>query len=57
MSEDLRYPIGKAGDQPFTGKEPYADQLKYAAIKNIELLPQLLEYAVTNLDEAQLNTP
>ena len=56
MSDDLRYPIGKIGDQAFTGKEPYSEELKKAAIKEIELLPQLIENAVLNLDEAQLET-
>jgi DinB superfamily len=60
MSEvelDLRYPIGKAAEQAFSGKEPYSDELKKAAIKEIESLPQLLESAVLNLDEVQLDTP
>ena len=57
MSEDLRYPIGKAGEQTFTGKEIYSAGLKDTAIKEIELLPQLIETAVLNLDEAQLDTP
>jgi uncharacterized damage-inducible protein DinB len=57
MSEDLRYPIGKLSEQAFTGKEPFSNEIKNAAIKDIELLPQLLENAVLNLDEAQLNTP
>jgi uncharacterized damage-inducible protein DinB len=57
MSEDLRYPIGKAAEQPFTGKEPYSAELKNASIKQIEFLPQAIENAVLNLDEAQLDTP
>jgi uncharacterized damage-inducible protein DinB len=57
MGEDLRYPIGKAGEQAFTGKEPYSAEQKKTAIKDIESLPQLLENAVLNLDEAQLDTP
>jgi hypothetical protein len=56
MSEDLRYPIGKLDEQSFTGKEPFAEDLKKAAIKEIQLLPQQIENAVLNLDEAQLNT-
>jgi uncharacterized damage-inducible protein DinB len=50
MNEDLRYPIGKFIAQPFSEKtlgEWLID------IKN---LPQHLENAVLNLDEAQLNT-
>lgn len=56
MNEDLRYPIGKVSSQHFTGKEPYSDDLKKSAIKEIKSLPQLLENAVRNLDEAQLET-
>jgi hypothetical protein len=50
MTEDLRYPIGKYISQPFSEKtlgEWLID------IKN---LPQHLENAILNLDEAQLNT-
>jgi len=57
MSEDLRYPIGKVENQLFTGKESFSEELKKAAIKEIEFLPQMIENAVLNLDEAQLNTP
>jgi hypothetical protein len=57
MTEDLRYPIGKAADQPFNGTQPYSDEVKKAAIKEIQFLPQLMENAVLNLDEAQLDTP
>ena len=57
MSEDLRYPIGKLPDQAFTGKEPFSEALKKAAIKDIEFLPQAIENAILNLDESQLNTP
>ena len=57
MSEDLRYPIGKIADQKFTGKGAYSEKFKVAAIRDIELLPQLLEFSVLNLDEKQLNTP
>jgi len=57
ITTDLSYPIGKVSDQLFTGKGPYDDKLKTAALRKIELLPQLLEFAILNLDEAQLNTP
>ena len=57
MSEDLKYPIGKAAEQAFSGKEPYSEALKNAAIQDIRFLPQLIEQAVLNLDEAQLDTP
>lgn len=48
---DLRFPIGKYEPQPFSEKQ------KQEWINDIKLLPQLLEHAVLNLDEAQLKTP
>jgi len=51
MPDDLRYPIGKYEPQPFsfvTKKQWLAD---------IRYLPQVLENALLNLDEAQLYTP
>ena len=48
---DLRYPIGKY--EP----EPYAEQQKERWLSDIKFLPQLLEDAILNLDEAQLKTP
>ena len=49
--EDLRYPIGKYEQQPFSQK-----QLEQWLI-DIQFLPQHLENAVLNLDEQHLNTP
>lgn len=49
--EILSYPIGKYEAQPFSEK-----QLQQWLI-DIQFLPQHLENAVLNLDEAQLNTP
>ena len=49
--EDLRYPIGKYITQPFS-----AQQLK-EWLNDIKFLPQHLEHAILNLDEAQLATP
>lgn len=49
--EDLRYPVGKYTPQPYSDK-----QLKDWLI-DISFLPQHLENAITNLDEAQLETP
>jgi len=49
--ETLKYPIGKYQPQPFSEK-----QLQQWLL-DIKVLPQLLEHAVLNLDEAQLNTP
>ncbi len=54
MSEvitDPRYPIGKYEPQP------YSDAQLKEWLNDIKLLPVLLENAVLNLDEAQLNTP
>jgi len=52
---DLRYPIGKAVDQRFAGKE-YSEEIKHAFLLDIARCPGLLEDAVLNLDEHQLNT-
>lgn len=49
--EDLKYPIGKYTEQPFS------EELKKEWIAAIGVLPQQLEIAVQNLDEAQLQTP
>ncbi len=53
MAEDfhLRYPIGKAEEQPFS------EQQKQEYLLDIQQCPGLLENAVLNLDEHQLNTP
>ncbi len=51
MNEDPRYPIGKYEVQPFSEKQ-WEEWL--IDIKN---LPQHMENAVLNLDEAQLDTP
>ena len=50
MNQDLRYPIGKYITQPFSEK------LLGEWLIDIKNLPQHLENAVLNLDEAQLNT-
>lgn len=51
MTTDLRYPIGKYVPMP------YSDELKEKWLSDIKFLPDMLENAVLNLDEAQLNTP
>ena len=58
MAEDekLRYPIGKESDQQEYNK-PFDHQLKSELINDIRRLPQSLEFAIHNLDEAQLQTP
>jgi hypothetical protein len=49
--EDLQYPIGKYIEQPFS-------QLQLEAwLLDIEILPKALEFAITNLDAAQLEIP
>jgi len=49
--EDLRYPIGKYEAQP------YSHKLREDWLNDIKFLPQSLENAMLNLDEAQLQTP
>ncbi len=51
MTTDSRYPIGKYEVQPFSKK------LLKEWLTDIKNLPQHLENAVLNLDDAQLNTP
>ncbi len=51
MNEDLRYPIGKYEPKEFSEKQ------KKEWLKDIELLPSILEVEVQNLDASQLQTP
>lgn len=51
MSTDPRYPIGKYEPKPFS------EQQKQAWLLDLQFLPEALERAINNLDEAQLNTP
>ncbi|PVD51253.1 putative metal-dependent hydrolase [Terrimonas sp.] len=51
MNTDPRYPIGEYEPQPFSA------QTKEAWLADIKFLPQLLENAILNLDEQQLQTP
>lgn len=48
---DLRYPIGIYEPQPFSSQQ------KRLWLQDIQFLPGLIENAIENLDEAQLNTP
>jgi DinB family. len=57
MSNDLRYPIGKVEDQLFSNKGPYDEKIKAAFLLDIQQCPSLLEQAISNLDEQQLNVP
>lgn len=51
MSNDPRYPIGKYEPKPFSEVQ------KQAWLLDLQFLPEALERAINNLDEAQLNTP
>lgn len=51
MSDDLRYPIGQYEPKPFS------TELKEEWLADIKFLPQAIEHAITNLNEAQLQTP
>ncbi len=54
MSEliaDVRYPTGKFEPQP------YSDELKEKWLRDIQFLPNDLEFAIQSLDEHQLDTP
>ncbi|MEO6916677.1 MAG: YfiT family bacillithiol transferase [Chitinophagaceae bacterium] len=59
MTDDyaLRFPIGKVGDQQFTGMEPYDEKIKIKALREFQALPSLLEESVLNLDASQLQVP
>lgn len=56
MSDDLRYPIGKVKDQPFSN-DGYDENTKAKLLGDIQACPSLLENAISNLDEQQLNVP
>ncbi|MFN0083681.1 MAG: YfiT family bacillithiol transferase [Ferruginibacter sp.] len=49
--DDLSYPIGKYTELPFS------QQQLQEWLLHIEVLPKALEYAITNLDAAQLEKP
>ncbi|MFN5423046.1 MAG: YfiT family bacillithiol transferase [bacterium] len=51
MTTDPRYPIGKVQLVEYSEKE------KEARLADILFLPRMLEYAVLNLDEKQIQTP
>jgi len=51
MEKDPKYPIGKYEAQPFS------ESRKKKWIADIQFLPNELEQAIENLDEAQLQTP
>src|SRR5437016_11944285 len=49
--ESLRYPMGKYAPQPFSHEQ------KEQWLLDLKFLPDELEIAIQNLDEAQLHTP
>ncbi|HYO21093.1 MAG TPA: putative metal-dependent hydrolase, partial [Flavisolibacter sp.] len=51
IEQDLRYPIGKYEPKPFS------TALRDEWLADIRFLPQALEHAINNLNEAQLKTP
>ena len=51
MSVDVRYPIGKHQMVPFSQEE------KEARLADVLFLPRMLEYAVLNLNDDQIQTP
>ncbi len=53
---DLRYPIGKEVDQPDRNSNHQDVKIKDQRLLDIKMFPGLIENAVLNLDEAQLNT-
>src|SRR5665647_1436839 len=54
--EYLRFPFGKEEEREVYGKL-YSEALKYELLNDIKMLPAMLEFAVKNLDEYQLDTP
>ena len=58
MEEDekLRYPIGKENEQEFY-KNEFDESVKSSLINDIKFLPSSLDFAIQNLDAAQLETP
>ncbi len=51
MGEEFRYPIGQYEPKPYSAAQ------REEWIADIRFLPQALEYALQNLDEAQIQTP
>jgi uncharacterized damage-inducible protein DinB len=53
---DLRYPIGKDSEQK-EFETSFNEPLKSALVSDIKNLPSFLEFAIQDLDAAQLQTP
>ena len=51
MEQDLRYPIGQYEPKPFS------TDLLEEWLADVKFLPQTIENAIRNLDEAQIQTP
>lgn len=53
--QDLSFPIGKEQDAEYCNS-PYDERIKTELLQDIRLLPAKLEYAIQDLDVAQLET-
>jgi hypothetical protein len=56
LNDEIRFPIGKEEDQEGY-KSDFNESLKSLLIEDIRMLPISLDYAIQNLDAAQLATP
>jgi uncharacterized damage-inducible protein DinB len=56
LNDEIRFPIGKEEDQEGY-KSDFNESLKSSLIEHIRILPVSLDYAIQNLDAAQLATP
>lgn len=54
--QDLKYPIGKENEGDVYDKV-YGDALQHQLLNDIKMLPAMLEFAIRDLDAAQLHTP
>jgi uncharacterized damage-inducible protein DinB len=54
--ELLRFPIGRPEEGELHG-EIYGETLKFELLNDIKMLPAMLEFAVQDLNEEQLQTP
>lgn len=54
--ENFQYPIGREEDQDVFHSD-FSEELKSHLLRDIKLLPSLLELAIQNLDAHQLATP
>jgi len=56
LNDELRFPIGKEEDQEGYESD-FNESLKSSLIEDIRMLPVLLDYAIQDLNAAQLATP